>query len=123
MLAVLEAEGRQHRHQRQRQQQRRRQREDDGERDRREQFSLQPLQRQQRHEHQRDDDDAGGDRHGDFTGRGQQPAAGRFAQGFRLAQAFDGVFNHHNGTIDEHADGHGKTAQAHQIGGKTKAAH
>jgi hypothetical protein len=124
-MALLEAERGQHGHQREREQQRPGERKDDGERDRRKQLAFEALKREQRQEHQRDDHDARRDRHDHVARRAQHEVeAGRRLPAFpHVTQPLDDILDDDDRAIDEHADGDGKAAQAHQVGGQPEQVH
>ena len=122
MRAALDQVGGEHRHHGQRQQQRAGEREDDGQRDRPEHLALQPLQGEQRQEDDDDDDDARSYRRGDFAG-GAEDQVQRRQVFLRLGElAFDVLDDDHR-RIDQHADGDGEAAEAHQVGRQAVHAH
>ncbi len=119
---ALDQPGREHRHHGQRQQQRTGQGKDNGQRHRPEHLAFQALQGQQRQKDQNDDQDAGRHRGCDLTRRPEHQVQGRQVVRCRGELTLD-VFDHHHSSIDQHADGDGQPAQAHQVGRKPHAAH
>ena len=41
----------------------------------------------------------------------------------RMTEPFDDIFDHHDRAVDQHADGDGEAAQAHEVGRQAHAAH
>ncbi len=122
MRAALDQVRGEHRHHGQRQQQRGGQREDDGQRHRSEHLAFQPLQGEQRQEDDDDDDDAGSHGRGHLAGCTVDQVQRRQVVLGLGELAFDVLDDDHGG-IDQHADGDGQAAQAHQVGRQAEQAH
>jgi len=124
MRGCLEQERGRDRHHRERQQERAGQRKHDRQRDRDEQLALEPLQREQRHEH--DDDDQHPRRDGlqDLAHRSKNDVDQRRRHARSLlTEIGDDVLDDDHQRVDQHPDGDGKAAEAHQIGGHADCAH
>ena len=88
------------------------------------QDELQALQGQQWQKNQPDDDHAGTDGGRDFDHRTVDAMQARTALFVdRLRQMLNGVFDHHDARIDQHADGDRQAAETHQIGRQAKHTH
>ena len=122
MRSRADQQGRQHRDHREREHQRSRQSEDDRVGHGLEQLAFEAFEREQRQEHDDDDRDARGHRHGHFGDRAKDDVQARLPAAV-VGEMAHHVLHHHHRRVDEHADGDGKPAQAHQVRAHVEAIH